>query len=145
MTIPKAPFKELAESPEFQKDFKRVLKKYRSLEEDFETFKNTALKAFHKLGQKNLGIFQIPGLGFEYPKVYKATKFACKFLKGKGAATGIRVIYAYYSSEDKMLFVELYLKADKENEDRGRIGKIPTNKLPGGEPRCTDFTFDPNK
>ena len=124
MEPPKTTFNEINQSSEFEKDFKRLLKKFPSLKEDLETFKNTPLKAFHKLGQENLGIFQIPGLGFEYPKVYKAKKFACKSLKGRGSATGIRVIYAYYSNEDKILFIEMYFKADKENEDRERIKKI---------------------
>lgn len=123
METSKAPFNEIIECAEFQKDLKK-LKKFLSLKEDLETFKNTALKAFHKLGQENLGIIQIPGLGFEYPKVYKATKFACKSLKGRGAASGIRVIYAYYSDEDKILFIEMYFKANQENEDRARIKNL---------------------
>ena len=107
--------------PEFDKDLKKLARKYLSLEEDLNTFKNTALKAFHHLGQENLGIFQIPSLGFNSPRVYKATKFACKSLKGRGAATGIRVVYAYYPDKDEILLIEIYFKADQENEDRERI------------------------
>lgn len=124
METPKAPFNEINECAEFQKDLKKLVKRFSSLREDLDTFKNTALKALHKLGQENLGIFQIPGLGFEYPKVYKATKFACKSLKGKGAASGIRVIYAYYPDKDKIIFIEIYFKADQENEDKERIKYI---------------------
>lgn len=124
METPKASFRDVVECPEFQKDLKKLLKKYLSLSEDLETFKNTALKAFHKLGQENLGIVQVPGLGLEYPKVYKAVKFACKSLKGRGAASGIRIVYAHYPSEDKILFIEMYFKADQENEDRERIQQV---------------------
>ena len=124
METPKAPFKEIVDSPEFQKDLKKFLKKYHSLTEDLENFKNVALKALHKLGQENLGIVQIPGLGFAYPPVYKATKFACKSLKGKGAASGIRVIYAYIHKDDKVLFIEIYFKGNQENEDRERIKQV---------------------
>src|SRR3989338_6290764 len=123
METPKAPFSEVVDPPEFQRDLKK-LKRFPSLGSDLKTFKNTALKAFHKLSQENLGIVQIPGLGFEYPKVYKATKFACKSLKGKGAASGIRVIYAHYPKVDKILLIEIYFKADQENEDRERIKRI---------------------
>ena len=126
METPKAPFNEIIECAEFQKDLKRLLKKFPSLKDDLKTFKNTPLKALHKLGQENLGIVQIPNLGFEYPEVYKAKKFACKSLKGRGAASGIRVIYAYYPDKDNILFIELYFKADQENEDRDRIGRICT-------------------
>ena len=124
METPRAPFSEVVECPEFQKDLKKLQKRFPSLREDLETFKNTALKALHKLGQENIGIVQIPGLGFEYPKVYKVTKFACKSLKGRGAATGIRVIYAHYPEEDKILFIEMYFKADQENEDKERIKRF---------------------
>ena len=124
METPKAPFSEVVECPEFQKDLKGLLKKYRSLKEDLETFKNTPLKAFHKLGLENLGVVQIPGLGFEDPKVYKATKFACKALKGRGAASGIRVVYAYFAGGDKILFIEMYFKGDQEIEDKERIKRV---------------------
>ncbi len=121
MTTPKGLFKEIIECPEFEKDFKRLLKKHRSLKDDFETFKNTPLKAFHKLDQANVGIVPISDMGISNPKIYKATKFACRALKGRGAASGIRIVYAYYPEEDKILFIEMYFKADQENEDKDRI------------------------
>ena len=124
METPKAQFNEVNQCAEFQKDLKKLLKKFPSLDEDLEIFKNAALKAFHKLNQENRGIIQIPGLGFDYPKVYKATKFACKSLKGRGAASGIRVVYAYYPEKDKIIFIEIYFKTDQENEDRERIRKV---------------------
>ena len=40
---------------------------------------------------------------------------------GKGAQTGIRVIYAYFEENDRIEFIEIYYKGDKENEDRERI------------------------
>jgi hypothetical protein len=53
--------------------------------------------------------------------MYKAKKFACKALKGKGARSGIRVIYTYLPEFDEIYLLELYSKGDKENEDRDRI------------------------
>ena len=121
METPTRQFSGINSSPEFEKDFKKLSRKFLSLEEDLKIFKNTALRAFHHFGQENLGIFQIPGLGFDYPKVYKATKFACKSLKGRGAVTGIRAVYAYYLDKDEILLIEIYFKADRKNEDRARI------------------------
>jgi hypothetical protein len=37
--------------------------------------------------------------------------------------SGIRVIYAYNEEEDRVEFIELYYKGDKESENRGRIMK----------------------
>lgn len=57
----------------------------------------------------------------ERPSVYKAKKFACRSLKGKGVNSGIRIIYAYFENEDRIELVEIYYKGDKENENRDRI------------------------
>lgn len=124
MTQTEMKFNEVAKTPELEHDFKKLLKKFKSLEEDFNVFKNTALSAFHKLKQDNRGIFLLSGLGIESPKIFKVKKFACKSLKGSGAASGIRVIYAYFAEQDKIEFIEIYYKGDKENEDRGRIKRL---------------------
>ena len=63
----------------------------------------------------------ISGLGITVPKIYKARKFACRSLKGRGVDSGIRVIYAYWEDKDRIEFVEIYFKGDKKNEDRDRI------------------------
>ncbi len=115
-------FNDITELAEFKKDFKKLSKKYQSLSSDFETFKNTPLKAFHKLNIDNTGIIRISNLGIESPQIYKVKKFACKALKGTGAKSGIRIIYAYYP-DDIVEFVEIYYKGDKANEDRERIKK----------------------
>jgi hypothetical protein len=106
---------------EFGKDFKRLLKKYRTLDGDFDNFIKTHLQAFHKLRQDNRGCFRLSGLGFDYPQIYKARKFPCRALRGTGAMSGIRVTYAYYPNEDGIVFIEIYYKGNKENEDRSRI------------------------
>ena len=113
-------FNEVRTLPEFDKDLKK-LKKFRTLIDDLDIFTEKQLQLFHKLGVDNKGIVQISNLGFEYPKIYKARKFACRALKGKGSASGIRVIYAYFEDEDRIEFIEIYYKGDKENEDRERI------------------------
>lgn len=114
-------FSEIDYLPEFEKDFKRLSKKFRTLEEDFKTFINTQLNLFHKKGIDNKGVVPISGIGIPNPKVYKARKFACRSLKGRGVDSGIRVIYAYWEEEGKLEFIEIYFKGDKENEDRDRI------------------------
>jgi hypothetical protein len=53
--------------------------------------------------------------------VIKIKKIACKALKGKGVNSGLRLIYAYFPDKQRITFVELYHKNDKENEDRKRI------------------------
>ncbi len=114
-------FKETSRLPEFEKDTKRLLKKFKTIEDDLKIFIEKQLFLYHKLKVDNKGIFQITGLLVGNPKVYKSKKFACRSLKGKGARSGIRVIYAYDEEKDKVELIEMYYKGDKENEDRQRI------------------------
>ena len=114
-------FSEIDHLPEFEKDFKKLSKRFRTLEEDFEIFINTQLNLFHKQGIDNKGVLPISGIGVPNPKIYKARKFACRSLKGHGVDSGIRVIYVYWEEKDKLEFIEIYFKGDKENENRDRI------------------------
>ena len=114
-------FSEIAELPEFKKDFKKLLKRFHTLDEDLQNFISAQLIPFHKMGLDNNGIFRLADLGFDYPPVFKAKKFACRSLKGKGVMSGIRIIYAYYPNTDSLKFIEIYFKGNKEIEDRKRI------------------------
>lgn len=105
------------ELTEFKKDFKNLLKKYRTLNDDLDVVKqvlSTAPEARPPFS------FRIDNLGLE-TCVIKVKKIACKALKGRGVNSGLRLIYAYFESEEKIVFVELYHKNDKENEDKQRI------------------------
>lgn len=114
-------FSDISRLPEFDKDMERLIKRFRTLEGDLETFIETSLQAYHKLKRDNKGIFQIPGLSIKSPKIYKVKKFTCRSLKGKGVQSGIRLIYAYFEEDDKIELIEIYYKGDKENEDKERI------------------------
>ena len=116
-------FKQITHVPEFEKDLKKLAKRFTSLEDDLKIFIKVAMNAFHKQNVDSKAIFHISDLRIQSPEIYKAKKFACKALKGKGARSGIRVIYAYHEDQDKVEFIELYYKRDKEIENRERIGK----------------------
>ena len=114
-------FREVARLPEFMRDLKGLSKRFRTLEEDLATLVRAQIIPFHKLGIDNRGIFQISGLPFLEPTIFKVKKFACKALKGRGANSGLRLIYAYFEEADRVELLEIYFKGDKENEDRDRI------------------------
>lgn len=109
--------------PEFEKELKKLSKRYRTLETDLKTFISVQLRLFHELKQDNGGIVNIAGLGIEEPKIYKARKFACRALSGTGSNSGIRIIYAYFPQENRAQFIEIYYKGDKEMEDRPLISR----------------------
>ncbi|MEA3500930.1 MAG: hypothetical protein U9R41_07935 [Candidatus Marinimicrobia bacterium] len=116
-------FKEIKKLPEFEKDFKKLLKKFRTLDDDLNNFIKTQLNLYHKLKVDNRGIFQIDNIDISCPQIYKTKKFACKSLKGRGVKSGIRIIYAYYKNEDILEFIEIYFKGKQTNENRNRIIK----------------------
>ncbi len=107
---------------EFQKDFKKLSKKFRSLDNDLIEFKKI-------LNESPLGI----GKHFnvitktEECCVVKA-RFFCKSLKKKD----LRIIYAYTENNQiiEMVcidFIELYFKGEKVNEDYERIKEYLKN------------------
>jgi len=104
----------------FNKDFKRLSKRYRTLGDDLQVFIKTQLYIFHILKIDNDGIKQIIGLKTRTPSIFKGKKFACKSLKGKGAKSGIRIIYAYFEKESRIEFLEIYYKGEKERENKER-------------------------
>ena len=105
------------ELPEFQKDLKNLLKKYKTLNDDLYVVKQVLTAAPDARPPFS---FRIDNLTLE-TCVIKVKKMACKSLKGRGVNSGLRLIYAYFKDQEKIVFVELYHKSDKENEDKQRI------------------------
>ena len=101
------------ELPEFQKDCKRLGKKYKSLIDDLKEFRNVV--SVIPLGNSKhfIIITQIKVL-----YIVKARLF-CRYLKG----SSLRVIYAYFEQEQRIEFIEVYFKGYKENENHDRIMK----------------------
>jgi len=101
----------------FKKDLKTLLKKYRSLNDDIEVVK----KVLEVMPDERPPFsFRIDDLGLE-TCIIKVKKIASKSLKGRGVNSGLRLIYAHFKEDQKITFIELYHKNDKENEDRRRI------------------------
>jgi len=113
-------FREVVRLAEFEKDIKPLARRYPTLEEDLETLISTSVFAFHKLNL-NMGIVPVEGLGKMRLPVFKVRKFACRSLKGRGARSGLRLVYAFDAPKDRIELVEIYFKADREIEDRARI------------------------
>lgn len=110
------------ETKEFTRDFRKLRKNFLSLADDLEVNKQYRIELFHCKEIDSRSIFEIQGVGntTEF-KFFKVKKFQCKYLKGRGAKSGIRVIYAYFPVEQKIVFIEIYFKANQDNENRQRI------------------------
>ena len=103
--------------PEYSKDLKQLLKKYRTLPEDMSNLKKAL--AVEPNADPPFS-FRIDGLGIE-TCVIKVKKIACRALKGRGVNSGLRLVYAWFETERRIVLVELYHKSEKEVEDRDRI------------------------
>ncbi len=99
------------ELPEFKKEFKRLRKKYKSLPEDLHEF----CKVISVIPRGNSKHFKVI-TQTEFVYIIKARLF-CKYLKG----SSLRIVYAYFEQEQRIEFIQLYFKGEKENEDRDRI------------------------
>lgn len=103
---------------EFEDELKKLLRKYRSLEEDLEVLKSVI--EISPRGQEP-GIVRISGLGIN-TEVYKVKHFRCKALKNKGSRSGIRIVYAYLESNSEIQFAEIYYKEKDDIDcDKKRI------------------------
>ena len=52
-------FNEIRRLPEFEKDFRKLKKRFKTLDDDIETFINNQLKLAHKLDIDNKGVIRL--------------------------------------------------------------------------------------
>ncbi len=117
----KRTFRKVQRTPEFERDLKKLSDRFPTLEEDLGILIMAQLEPYHYLHVENHGIVVISGVQVGSPLVCKVTKFACRSLPGRGAKSGLRLIYVYWKEEDWVDLIELYFKADQEKEDQKRI------------------------
>jgi mRNA-degrading endonuclease RelE of RelBE toxin-antitoxin system len=120
---------EYFETSLFLRDLKKLLKRFRTLNEDLEILKNNQIELLHVYNIDNQGTFEIRG--FENPLylIYKIKKIACMSLKGRGCDSGLRLVYSINKDKNSVYLLEIYFKGDKENEDTSRILDFLNNSL----------------
>jgi hypothetical protein len=125
-----ATFRRVTRTPEFQKDLKRLKKRFRTLDGDLQEFIDTQLNLTHKQGIDNGGVFPITGTKFSYPPSYIAKKFTCRSLPGTGCRSGFRVVYVYWSERDEIALIEIFFKGDQKGRDVRRLNAYLSSQLP---------------
>ncbi len=93
----------------FNKDFKKLLKKYRSLEKDLRVFEKNVVFVDVQCNRKFAVLHKNEQL------IIIKARFFCKYLKGKT----MRIVYAQH--EGKIVFIEIFYKGTKAREDKQRI------------------------
>lgn len=106
------------ETEDFKKDCKRLEKKYKSLANDLFEFRKFVSTL--PLGKgRHFAVLFIQG----DTKIVKARLF-CKYLRG----STLRIVYAYDEKKKNIIFLEIYFKGDKVNEDKARIKEYIKNE-----------------
>lgn len=97
--------------PEFEKELKKFAKKYPTLPSDVEDIKPVLLECPTGIG-KNFTIIKIEG-----DTTIVKVRIHCESLRSRA----FRLIYAHHKNKIEFMFIEVYFKGKKENEDHGRI------------------------
>lgn len=99
------------ETPEFQKNLKRLRRKYPSLDEDLMEFKKV-ISLFPTGRGKHFAVL----MARKGINIVKARLF-CRYLKG----SSLRIVYAFQETLDEVEFIEIYSKNEQETENRDLI------------------------
>lgn len=99
-------------SDEFEKEFKKLKKKYRTLESDLAVLKKAIIAEPTGDGSKHWNVLHQTDV-----QCVVKVRLMCRALKG----SSMRVVYRYDGEYAEVLFIELYYKGDKDNEDWERI------------------------
>ena len=99
---------EFTYSEDFAKDFARLRKRYRRIEDDL-----AALEA--DMQHSNLRGVHLPGFGLPIYKIRMANRSARRGKRG-----GFRIVY-YLQSSDTILFFLVYSKSDQDNVSDSEI------------------------
>ena len=105
------------QSPEFEHELKKLVKKYPSLPQDIKNLEDILVCS--PTGRGNNFTIVHSSLSIKIVK----TRLACKSLRDRS----VRIVYAYHESTITFIYLEIYFKGDKENEDRARIEEYLKN------------------
>jgi len=106
---------QIIHSKRFQKEFEKLLKKYRSLNDDLEFLKKFIRETPFGDGSAHWNTLKKSGA-----KVVMKKRMMCRSLKG----SSFRIIYYYDGKKIELELIEIYFKGAKESEDKKRINEI---------------------
>lgn len=106
--------------PPFEKQFKRFLKKYKSLNDDLAVLKEVIQATPAGNGTKHWQCVHVE----ESWGVYKMRMTCRSLAKGKD----FRVVYGYFPLANKLELVDLYWKGEQDNEDFALVKEYMKSK-----------------
>ena len=115
--IPFASMNRFNHTPQFEREYRKLLKRYRSLDTDLAFFEDIVVGFPTGKGSKFVILHSGPDCA-----IVKA-RLMCRALR----ESSLRIVYAWHPSTLTFVYLELYYKGDKENEDRERIKEYLKN------------------
>jgi hypothetical protein len=119
-------FKEL---PEFNREVKKLSRKWRSIPDDLELVKRV-IPLFYPLGdERDASRFRDAyfatrkATALKQGEMYEVVKMRLD-CKSPGAGNKLRLVFTYVYVQDTVTFIELYAKNDKSREDKSRINEF---------------------
>jgi len=117
------------QTPEFQKDLKRLAKKWRSLPKDIEAAQRGLLPLY--VEQEDIDIEHLRETFFNGKRatILQAVD-GCEVVKMRldvaslGTSSKVRLVFVAVIASNTTIFVELYAKNDKDREDAARIKQV---------------------
>lgn len=104
----------ITESDEFKRDFKKLAKKYKTLETDFVIAKKAIVAEPRGDGTKHWDT-----LWKDDGRCIMKMRMMCRAVKG----SSFRLVYRFDGEEAEVLFIEVFYKGNKEREDKERVKK----------------------
>lgn len=115
------------QTPEFQKDLKRLSKKWRSLASDVEYVKPRIQSLYVEREDIDIEQYRVSMFASKKAAILTATSSGVEVVKMRldvadlGRNDKVRIVFIAIRTENEILFVELYAKNEKPREDQGRI------------------------
>ena len=96
---------------EFDREYKKLCKRFRSLDQDLARLQKYIAEFPVGMSSKFAVLHDFGNI-----KIVKA-RLACQSLR----KSSLRIIYAWHENDATFVYIEIYFKGDKVNENRERI------------------------
>lgn len=115
--------------PEFQKDLKRLTKKWRSLPEDISAVQRDIIPLYIEQDGIDIGAIRKGVFNGKRATILKIVNEEIEVVKMRldvqaiGKSDKVRIVFIAVRTQNTITFIELYAKNEKSREDQARIAK----------------------
>lgn len=117
------------QTPEFEKDLKRLAKKWRSLPDDIEYIKPNIKSLYEQRDDIDIQKYRDGFFATKKAAIITSTPSGVEVIKMRldvaaiGNNSKVRIVFVAARQANTITFIELYAKNEKDREDQARIKK----------------------